>query len=56
MQLSALRAFVKVAQTGSFTRAASALNTQKAHLSRVIGQLEAELGCGCSTAPPDPFR
>lgn len=44
MQLSALRAFVKVAQTGSFTRAASALNTQKAHLSRVIGQLEGELG------------
>jgi DNA-binding transcriptional LysR family regulator len=44
MQLSALGAFVKVAQTGSFTRAASALNTQKAHLSRVIGQLEAKLG------------
>lgn len=44
MQFSALRAFVKVAQTGSFTRAASALNTQKAHLSRVIGQLEGELG------------
>jgi DNA-binding transcriptional LysR family regulator len=44
MQFSALRAFVKVAQTGSFTRAASALNTQKAHLSRVIGQLEGEMG------------
>lgn len=44
MQFSALRAFVKVAQTGSFTRAAIALNTQKAHLSRVIGQLENELG------------
>lgn len=44
MQFSALRAFVKVAQTGSFTRAATALSTQKAHLSRVIGQLENELG------------
>jgi DNA-binding transcriptional LysR family regulator len=44
MQFSTLRAFVKVAQTGSFTRAAGVLNTQKAHLSRVIGQLESELG------------
>lgn len=44
MDLRALQAFVKVVQTGSFTAAAAALDSQKAHLSRVIGQLEKELG------------
>jgi DNA-binding transcriptional LysR family regulator len=44
MELSTLRAFVKVVQTGSFTRAAEALDTQKAHISRVITQLEKSYG------------
>jgi DNA-binding transcriptional LysR family regulator len=44
IDLSAAQAFVKVVQTGSFTRAAEALQTHKAHLSRVVGQLERELG------------
>lgn len=44
MDLTALRAFVKVVQTGSFTRAAESLSTQKAHLSRVVSQLEQQLG------------
>ena len=44
MEFSALQAFVKVVQAGSFTRAAEALDTQKAHVSRVIRQLEHELG------------
>lgn len=44
MKLDALEAFVKVVQTGSFTRAAAALNTDKARLSRVVSQLERELG------------
>lgn len=44
IDLAALKAFVKVVQTASFTRAAAALNTQKAHLSRVVTQLEKELG------------
>ena len=44
MELSSLQAFVKVVQTGSFTRAADTLNTQKAYLSRVVTQLEKELG------------
>lgn len=44
MNFSALQAFVKVVELGSFTRAADALDTQKAHLSRVISRLEAELG------------
>jgi len=44
IDLPALQAFVKVVQTGSFTRAAESLQTQKAHLSRVVSQLERELG------------
>lgn len=43
MDLNALEAFVKVVQTGSFTRAAEALNTDKGRLSRVVGRLEREL-------------
>lgn len=43
MDLASLQAFVKVVQTGSFTRAADALHTQKARLSRVVSQLEREL-------------
>jgi LysR family transcriptional regulator for bpeEF and oprC len=44
MELRALAAFVKVVQVGSFTRAAESLATQKAYLSRVVAQLERELG------------
>lgn len=44
MELSHLDTFIKVVQTGSFTRAAEQLHTQKAHVSRVVSQLEAELG------------
>jgi len=44
MDLPAIQCFVKVVQTGSFTRAADALGSQKAHMSRVVSQLEAELG------------
>lgn len=44
MELASLRAFVKIVQTGSFTRAAEALDTQKAYLSRMVTQLEKELG------------
>lgn len=44
MELSELNAFVKVVQSGSFSRAAAGLGTQKAHLSRVISKLEARLG------------
>ncbi len=41
---AALHAFVTVVQAGSFTHAAHALQTHKAHLSRVVGQLERDLG------------
>jgi LysR family transcriptional regulator, regulator for bpeEF and oprC len=44
MTLEQLKILVKVVQVGSFTRAAAALGTQKSYVSRVIAQLEAELG------------
>jgi DNA-binding transcriptional LysR family regulator len=44
MELASLQAFVKVVQTGSFTRAAQALGTQKAQLSRTVSRLEQALG------------
>lgn len=44
MELSELSAFVSVVQTGSFTRAAERLGTQKAYLSRVVTKLEGRLG------------
>lgn len=44
MDLAALHAFVRVVQTGSFTRAADALGSQKAQVSRLVSGLERELG------------
>ena len=44
MELSELTALVKVIQTGSFTRAAEVMGTQKAHVSRTITNLEKKLG------------
>lgn len=44
MDLNELNALVKVVQAGSFTRAAETLSTQKAHLSRIITNLERKLG------------
>ncbi|ANH74237.1 lysR substrate binding domain protein [Ralstonia insidiosa] len=44
MTLAQLEIFVKVVQSGSFTRAAELLGTNKGYLSRVLAQIEAELG------------
>jgi DNA-binding transcriptional LysR family regulator len=44
MTFDQLQAFVKVVQCGSFTRAADLLGTTKGYLSRVLAQLETELG------------
>jgi len=44
MELASLQTFVKVVQSGSFTRAAESLGTQKAVVSRVVTRLEHELG------------
>jgi LysR family transcriptional regulator for bpeEF and oprC len=44
IELKSLEVFVKVIQAGSFTRAADALHTQKAYVSRVVAQLEKKLG------------
>jgi len=44
MTLDQLRIYVKVIDSGSFTAAAERLDTPRSHVSRVIAQLEAELG------------
>jgi DNA-binding transcriptional LysR family regulator len=44
MTLDQLRIYVKVIEAGSFTDAAERLDTPRSHVSRVIAQLEAELG------------
>lgn len=44
METAELGAFVRVAQAGSFTRAAEILGTQKSHLSRLVAGLERKLG------------
>jgi len=44
MDLGALTAFVRVVDSGSFTKAAAALKTHKAQLSRTLANLERELG------------
>jgi DNA-binding transcriptional LysR family regulator len=44
MELEALRIFVKVAELGSFTRAAQQLGTTKSRVSLTVQALEAELG------------
>lgn len=44
MDLGALTAFVRVVQSGSFTKAAAAMETHKAQLSRTLANLERELG------------
>lgn len=44
MTLEQLKVFVKVVDCGGFTRAADLLEMQRSNVSRVIAQLEAELG------------
>jgi DNA-binding transcriptional LysR family regulator len=44
MDLASLSAFVKVVQNGSFTKAAAALDSHKAQLSRTIAAMERDLG------------
>lgn len=44
MDISELKAFTKVVQTGSFTAAAEIMNTQRPYVSRLINQLESKLG------------
>jgi len=43
-QLMAMRAFTRVVETGSFTRAADSLNMPIATLSKLVKALEAHLG------------
>ena len=43
-QLSAMRAFLRVVETGNFTRASASLGMPKATISNLIQGLEAHLG------------
>jgi DNA-binding transcriptional LysR family regulator len=43
-QLAAIRAFVRVVETGSFTKAAEVLRTPKPTLTKLVQQLEAHVG------------
>ncbi|HWO14934.1 MAG TPA: LysR family transcriptional regulator, partial [Polyangiaceae bacterium] len=43
-RLQAMRVFVRVAELGSFTRAASALGLSRARVSEAVQELERELG------------
>ncbi|MDE2442710.1 MAG: LysR family transcriptional regulator, partial [Betaproteobacteria bacterium] len=43
-QLQAIRAFARVVETGSFTRAADSLDMPNATLSKLVQELEAHLG------------
>jgi DNA-binding transcriptional LysR family regulator len=49
-QLAALRLFVRVARTGSFSRAARELAIAQPTASRTIAALEKDLGARCSRA------
>lgn len=44
MDLNSLATYVKVVQAGSFTRAADAMGTHKARVSRIVAKLERDLG------------
>lgn len=44
MDLNAVHMLIKVAETKSFTKAASQLGTSQSRISRTIAQLEEELG------------
>jgi DNA-binding transcriptional LysR family regulator len=50
-RFSALKAFTRVVEAGSFTRAADSLNMPNATLSKTIQQLEAHLGVSSCSAP-----
>jgi DNA-binding transcriptional LysR family regulator len=43
-QLLAIRSFIRVAETGSFSRAADSLNMPKATVSKLIKELENHVG------------
>jgi DNA-binding transcriptional LysR family regulator len=46
LDLDAVQAFVRIAELGSFTRAAEAMRTTQAAVSLKLKRLEERLGCG----------
>jgi len=51
-QLLAIRAFSRVVESGSFTRAADTLNMPKATVSKLVQELEAHLSVRLLQRPP----
>lgn len=49
---SRIEAFVEVVRLGTFSAAARHLKVSTSHISRLVSQLENQLGYNCSTAPP----
>jgi DNA-binding transcriptional LysR family regulator len=45
LDLDAIKAFIRIAELGSFTRAAEAMRTTQAAVSLKLKRLEARLGC-----------
>ena len=45
LDLDAVQAFIRIAELGSFTRAAEAMRTTQAAVSLKLKRLEARLGC-----------
>jgi len=50
--LEPLAIFVRIAEMGSFTRAADSLGIRKGRASNVVRELEAQMGYACCTARP----
>lgn len=55
-RFSALKAFTRVVEAGSFTRAADSLDMPNATLSKTIKQLEAHLGFPPAAHHPAYYR
>ncbi|MBO2025749.1 LysR family transcriptional regulator [Klebsiella pneumoniae] len=51
-RFDAMRAFARVVEAGSFTKAAQTLHMSKTTVTQLIQQLESRLASDCSIAPP----
>lgn len=51
-RLDSMRVFLRVAETGSFTKAADLLDMPRATVSAAVQQLERNSAAGCCIAPP----
>src|ERR1700761_6584733 len=56
LDLDAVQAFIRIADLGSFTRAAEAMRTTQAAISLKLKRLEERLGCRPVERPPRPVQ